>query len=96
MKALSKRKEEGYYCFGLINVIDSLPLLYSNAKYDKRLKDLIAIVYKKRTITGRWRLQNRHAGKTFFEMEQVGSDSRWNTLRALRVLKWWEGVSRSA
>ena len=26
-----------------------------------------------------------------FEMEKVGQPSRWNTLRALRVLRWWEG-----
>jgi hypothetical protein len=25
-------------------------------------------------------------GKTFFELETVGQPSRWNTLRALRVL----------
>jgi len=24
-------------------------------------------------------------------MEQVGQPSRWNTLRALRVLNWWRG-----
>jgi hypothetical protein len=24
-------------------------------------------------------------------MEKLGQPSRWNTLRALRVLKWWEG-----
>jgi hypothetical protein len=29
-------------------------------------------------------------GRTFFEMEKAGKPSRWNTLRALRVLRWWE------
>ena len=28
-------------------------------------------------------------GKVFFELEPVGQPGRWNTLRALRVLKWW-------
>ena len=28
-------------------------------------------------------------GKTYFELERFGAPSRWNTLRALRVLKWW-------
>jgi hypothetical protein len=37
-------------------------------------------------------LQNRYDGRTYFELERVGAASRWNTLRALRVLKWWEGA----
>jgi len=27
---------------------------------------------------------------TYFELERLGAPSRWNTLRALRVLKWWD------
>lgn len=61
------------------------------AEKDRRLQDAIDLVYKKRRPDGRWPLQNRHPGKTFFEMEQPGRPSRWNTLRALRVLSWWEG-----
>ncbi len=61
-----------------------------NTKRDKRLNDAIELVIKRRTDDGRWLLQNRHPGKYFFEMEEVGKPSRWNTLRALRVLKWWE------
>jgi hypothetical protein len=49
------------------------------------------IVYKRRKKGGRWVLQNRYSGRSFFEMEKVGQPSRWNTLRALRVLRWWEG-----
>ena len=30
-----------------------------------------------------------YKGKTYFELERLGAPSRWNTLRALRVLKWW-------
>ena len=61
------------------------------AARDARLKDAIALVEAKRTPDGRWLLQNRYPGKTFFEMETPGEPSRWNTLRALRVLKWWLG-----
>jgi hypothetical protein len=59
------------------------------AERDERIKDAIGLLEGKRNGHGSWNLQNRHAGKTFFEMEQVGKPSRWNTLRALRVLKWW-------
>jgi hypothetical protein len=60
----------------------------SAAAYDARIEDPIALMLKKRATDGRWLLQNRHAGATFFELELVGQPSRWNTLRALRVLRW--------
>ena len=57
---------------------------------DKRLQEAITLLRSKQNPDGSWNLQNRHSGKTFFEMEAVGKPSRWNTLRALRVLKEWE------
>lgn len=48
---------------------------------------------KRRGNDGRWLLQNRHPGATYFELEKVGRPSRWNTLRALlRVLHWYRMV----
>ena len=35
-----------------------------------------------------WPLAKGYPGKVFFELEQPGEASRWNTLRALRVLRW--------
>jgi len=61
----------------------------AGAARDATLAEAIDIVRKRRRPDGRWILQNRYPGRTFFEMEQVGQPSRWNTLRALRVLKWW-------
>ena len=44
---------------------------------------------KKRDEHGRWPLENPHPGPVHFEMEgRAGEPSRWNTLRALRVLRW--------
>ena len=68
----------------------------SKAAYDERLEDPISQVLKKRTRDGRWVLQNRHPGRTFFELETVGRPSRWNTLRALRVLRWFEDAKVAA
>jgi hypothetical protein len=62
------------------------------AEKDKRLEDAIEIVRKRRKKDGCWVLQNRYPGRTHFEMEKVGEPSRWNTLRALRVLKWWQSI----
>ncbi len=57
---------------------------------DKRLEKAIEIIKGKQNPDGNWKLENKHAGKTFFEMEQVGKPSRWNTLRCLRVIEWWK------
>jgi hypothetical protein len=62
----------------------------SGAEWDDRLADAIELVEKRRKPDGRWLLQNRYPGKTFFELEELGKPSRWNTLRAQRVLRWWQ------
>jgi len=55
--------------------------------YNNRMDDAIEILLKKRRADGTWPLQARHPGQTHFEMEEISKPSRWNTLRALRVLK---------
>lgn len=62
------------------------------ADTDDRIEDAVGVVLKKRRPDGRWPLQNRHPGRSHFEMEKVGQPSRWNTLRALRVLRWYRGL----
>jgi hypothetical protein len=57
---------------------------------DQRVAEAIDLVEKKRDAYGRWPLENPHAGEVYFDMEEgVGKPSRWNTLRALRVLRWY-------
>jgi hypothetical protein len=56
---------------------------------DERIAEAITIVEGNRDPDGRWPLQNAHEGESHFEMEDgEGRPSRWNTLRALRVLAW--------
>ncbi len=57
---------------------------------DERLQDAIDLVLSKRRSDGRWKLENHHRGKEFFTLEKPGQPSRWNTLRALRVCRWYE------
>jgi hypothetical protein len=54
---------------------------------DRRLDDPIDVVVAKRKPSGRWPLEKRIPGTLLVEMEKPGQESRWNTLRALRVLK---------
>jgi hypothetical protein len=62
-----------------------------NAPRDERLEDGIELVRSSQREDGRWDLQNSYKGKTYFELERLGTPSRWNTLRAMRVLNWWDG-----
>lgn len=62
----------------------------AGAKYDPRMQSAIDIILKKRQKDGRWPVQAKHPGQTHFDMEKTGQPSRWNTLRALRVLKYFD------
>ncbi|HLK61441.1 MAG TPA: hypothetical protein VKU00_33130 [Chthonomonadaceae bacterium] len=52
-----------------------------------RLEDPIDLLASRRRANGRWPVEQRIPGMTLFDMEKQGGDSRWNTLRALRVLQ---------
>lgn len=65
------------------------------APRDTRLTEAVELVRNKVRPDGCWALENSHRGRSFFELERVGQPSRWNTLRALRVLHWWD-VGRRA
>jgi hypothetical protein len=63
----------------------------TRAIHDERLEDPIGMLLRQRRPNGRWPLQKRIPGTLLVEMEKPGGDSRWNTLRALRVLRRREG-----
>ena len=61
-------------------------------KPDPRLAEAVTLVREKRRPSGAWLLENTHRGAVHFTMEDGdGAPSRWNTLRALRVLNWYDG-----
>ncbi len=57
---------------------------------DERVAEAIELVSSKRGVDGRWPLETRYPGKMPVETDEgEGQPSRWNTLRALRVLDWY-------
>ncbi|GAC1677289.1 MAG: hypothetical protein NVS9B8_18470 [Candidatus Limnocylindrales bacterium] len=57
---------------------------------DERMTEALAVVEANRDPDGRWPLQNVHGGESHVELDEgEGRPSRWNTLRALRVLDWF-------
>ena len=63
---------------------------FSKVKYDVRMEEAIQEIKRKRNKEGLWRLAANYPGQVHFEMEKAGKPSRWNTLRALRILKHFE------
>jgi hypothetical protein len=58
---------------------------------DPRLDEAIAVLRSKQQPDGTWLLEHTHPGKVHFALEEGdGRPSRWNTLRALRVLRWYD------
>ena len=58
---------------------------------DPRLGEAIEVVRGKQQPDGTWLLENTHRGAVHFALEEGdGRPSRWNTLRALRVLNWYD------
>ena len=54
--------------------------------YDPRLGPAREILARKRRADGTWPVQNKHPGAVHLDMEAAGGPSRWNTLRAARVM----------
>ena len=62
---------------------------------DSRIADAIEIVMERRHQNGRWPLNLLHPEFIPLQMEtEVGRGSRWNTLRALRVLRWYSQLKQ--
>ncbi|ALG10685.1 hypothetical protein [Kibdelosporangium phytohabitans] len=86
--------EPSWLCFSYptwwhYDVLRALDFFRVAGTRDPRLSEAIEVVRSKRQDDGRWLLEDTHRGDVHFTMEDGdGTPSRWNTLRALRVLDW--------
>ena len=65
--------------------------LHDGSAPDPRLAEAVEHVRSRRLHDGRWALERTYAGRTWFELDDgVGRPPRPITLRALRVLGWWD------
>jgi hypothetical protein len=77
-----------YWHYDVLRGLDYLRA--AGAVPDERVAEAVGIVASRRDGAGRWPLENRHPGALHFEMDEgEGRPSRWNTLRAMRVLEWY-------
>src|SRR5947207_11127704 len=83
-----------YWHYDVLRGLDYLRA--AGAIPDERVAGAIDLVESKRDADGRWPLENPHAGQLHFALDEgEGRPSRWNTLRAMRVLRRCEQTSRS-
>ncbi len=62
----------------------------AGATPEERAAEAIDLVTSKRDADGRWPLETSYPGVMPIEIDAgAGRPSRWNTLRALRVLDWY-------
>lgn len=54
------------------------------------MEEAIHLIISKKREVNRWPIQHKHPGKVHFDMEKTGGDSRWNTLRVLRILRFYK------
>lgn len=66
----------------------------AGAPRDERLRDPIELIEAGRRSDDRWLQQAGQSGRVWLTLEPAGKPGRWNTLRALRVLRWWEAAYR--
>ena len=85
-----------YPAFWHYDVLRGLDYLRNaGIKPDSRVSEAIGIVMDRRHQNGCWPLNLLHPETIPLEMETgVGRASRWNTLRALRVLRWYDDSTR--
>ena len=71
--------------YDILRALDYFRL--AGVEYGTGMDDAVQVLLKKQRADNRWPLQAKHPGRTHFDMEKTGEPSRWNTLRALRVLR---------
>lgn len=76
-----------WYHYDVLRALDYLRS--AGVAPDARVAEALALVERKRGADGRWPLENTHKGEAWLTMDDGdGKPSRWNTLRAMRVLGW--------
>lgn len=91
-------RQFAFPCWWHYDVLRGLDYLRAAGRLpDTRAADAIDLVASKRGRDGRWTLDVQHAGRMPVDLgERAGDASRWITLRALRVLRWYEGDADGA
>lgn len=85
------------WCYDVLRALDYFRSAadLTGAAPDQRLGEAVGHVRSKRLDDGSWALDWTPPGRVWFEVDEgVGEPSRWLTLRAMRVLRWWDQATQ--
>jgi hypothetical protein len=81
------------YCYDVLRALEYFRTTGSTP--DARMREATGVIESKRQPDGRWLLDATHNEALPFSFsEHVSEPSRWNTLRAVRVLRWYTSGHR--
>lgn len=79
-----------YPCRWRYDILKALDYFqHAGIEWDDRMQPAIDVLLKKRNKDFNWNVQAKHPGRVHLEMEKSGKPSRWNTLRAMRVFRYY-------
>lgn len=80
-----------YPCRWKYDILRCMDYFWSVRKsYDCRMEEAINLIIAKKRDNNRGPVQHKHQGQVHFDMEKTSGDSRWNTLRVLRILRFYK------
>ena len=68
---------------------------YAGIEWDERMRAALNAILKKQNKKATWNMQAPHPGQVHFIMEKSGKPSRWNSLKAMRILKHF-GIEKNS
>lgn len=97
---LSKKSKPGWLRLGFPNmyqtdILEILDIISGLGINDRRMDDAVGIIAKKQDNQGRWRIENTYCSdRLLMTIGQKGEQSKWLTLKAMRVLKRYYQAGR--
>lgn len=68
------------------DILEILDVLTGLGYRDPRMNDALEILKSKQTKEGRWKLENSFNGRMIKDIEKKGAESKWITMKAIKVL----------
>ncbi|USX54138.1 squalene cyclase [Lentzea sp. HUAS12] len=73
------------------SVLNAMEYFRAAGRKDPRMAEAVEVIRGARQADGTWLQGGRHPGRVWFEIDvAAGEPSKWLTLYAARVLRWWE------
>ncbi len=91
-KEFLKMPFPGRWKYDILRALDYFR--YARRDWDDRMEEACDVLKSKRNKNGTWNVNAAHSGEVHIKMEQAGKPSRWNTLRALRILNFFDRVNQ--